>query len=87
MQINLTKIKPSCIAEVTIPVSSIPTIIANCKSPIISFPANQSEVTENCENTITDSNCFGICISLFLNHLGIDQILLITYEVIQNRLK
>jgi len=72
MQINVTKIKPGCIAEVTIPVSSIPTIIADCKSPIVAFPVNQSEVTANCENTITGNICLGISINLFSKLPGID---------------
>ena len=46
-KISVPEMKPSCIAEVTIPVSSIPTFIADCKSEIIAFPANQREVTAN----------------------------------------
>ena len=63
--IKVPEIKPSCIAEVTIPVSSIPTFIANCKSPTIAFPANQIEVTANCDNTITGSIRFGMLNKLF----------------------
>ena len=69
--IKVPAIKPSCMAEVTIPVSSIPTFIADCKSPTIAFPANQIEVTANCENTITGSIRFGICINLSLILAGI----------------
>lgn len=44
---NVPKIKPSCIAEVKMPVSSIATFIADCNSVIIAFPANQSDVPVN----------------------------------------
>ena len=64
-KIKVPEIKPSCIAEVTIPVSSIPTFIADCKSPTIAFPTNQIEVTANCENTITGSIRFGMLNLLF----------------------
>jgi hypothetical protein len=46
-KISVPEMKPSCMAEVTMPVSSIPTFIADCKSVIIAFPANQREVTAN----------------------------------------
>ena len=46
-KINVPEIKPSCIAEVTMPVSSILTFIVERKSPIMALPANQREVTAN----------------------------------------
>jgi len=86
-KINVPAIKPSCIADVTMPVSSIPTFIADCKSPIIALPANQIEVTANCENTITGSIRLGISINLYLKLPGIEGVLIITYEEIHYRLK
>jgi hypothetical protein len=50
-------------ADVTIPVSSIPTFIAVRKSAIIALMANHNEVPANCENTITDNIIFGTFIS------------------------
>ena len=46
-------------ADVTIPVSSMFTFIAVCKSAIMALPANQSEVPANYENTITGNILFG----------------------------
>ena len=64
-KINVPEIKPSCIADVTIPISLIPTFIAKRKSPIMALPANQREVTANWEKTIVGNIRPGIFIDLF----------------------